>query len=72
MSKSARSKSPVTKPKRRVKNFTRRVSIVEDIRLEAKNKGLHRMTMRDIIREIERYRRERKQKENHGARKKRS
>ncbi len=30
------------------------------------------MTMRDIIREIERYRRERKQKENHGARKKRS
>ncbi len=54
------------------KNFKKRLSIVEVIRLEAKNKGLDRVTMRDIIREIKRYRRERKRKENHAARKKRS
>ncbi len=62
MSKSARSKTPVAKAKQRVKNFAKRISIVEEIRLEAKNKGLDRMTMRDIIREIKRYRRERRKK----------
>jgi len=72
MRKSARSKTPVTKAKQMAKNFKKRLSIVEVIRLEAKNKGLDRVTMRDIIREIKRYRRERKRKENHAARKKRS
>ena len=60
MGKSARSKTPVTKAKRGVKNFTKRISIVDEIRVEAKDKGLDRMTMRDIIREIKRYRRERR------------
>jgi hypothetical protein len=31
------------------KNFKKRLSIVEEIGLEAKNKGPHRMTLRDII-----------------------
>jgi hypothetical protein len=44
------------------KNFKKRLSIVEEIHLEAKNKGLVRMTVRDKIREIERYRRERRKK----------
>jgi hypothetical protein len=49
MRKSARSKTSVTKAKQMAKNFKKRLSIVEEIRLEAKNKGLDRMTMRDII-----------------------
>jgi len=57
-----KSKTPVTKAKQRTKNFTKRTSIVEEIRLEAKNKGLDRLNMRDIIREIKRYRRERRKK----------
>jgi hypothetical protein len=72
MRKSARSKSPVTKAKRVARNFTERLTIVEEIRLEAKNKGLDRMTMRDVIGEIGRYRSERKHKKDHASRKKRS
>jgi hypothetical protein len=49
MRKSARSKTLVTKAKQMAKNFKKRLSIVEEIGLEAKNKGLHRMTVRDII-----------------------
>ncbi|OLB37715.1 MAG: hypothetical protein AUH11_08135 [Acidobacteria bacterium 13_2_20CM_57_17] len=62
MSKSARSKTPVTKAKQKAKDFTKRISIVDEIRLKAKNEGLDRMTMGDIIREIKRYRRERRKK----------
>ena len=49
MRKSARSKTLVTKAKQMAKNFKKRLSIVEEIGLEAKNKELHRMTVRDII-----------------------
>jgi hypothetical protein len=49
MRKSARSKTLVTKAEQMAKNFKKRLSIVEEIGLEAKNKGLHRMTVRDII-----------------------
>jgi hypothetical protein len=62
MRKSARSKNSVTKAKQVAKNFTERVSIVEEIRLEAKDKGLDRMTMRDIVREIKRCRHDRRKK----------
>ena len=62
MRKPARSKTLVTKAKQMAKNFKKRLSIVEEIRLEAKNKGLDRMTMRDIVREIKRYRSERRKK----------
>jgi hypothetical protein len=45
-----------------LRNFATPLPVVEEIRLEAKAKGLDRMTMREINREIKRYRRERKQK----------
>jgi prevent-host-death family protein len=45
-----------------VKNFATPLPVVEEIRQEAKAKGLDKMTMREIDREIKRFRRERKQK----------
>ncbi len=45
-----------------LRNFAKPLPIVEEIRREAKAKGLDRLTMREINREIKRYRRERKQK----------
>ena len=45
-----------------LRNFTKPLRVVEEIRHEAKAKGLDRLTMREINREIKRYRRERKQK----------
>jgi prevent-host-death family protein len=45
-----------------LRNFTKPLPVVEEIRREAKAKGLDRLTMRDINREIKRYRKERKQK----------
>lgn len=72
MSESFRSKARSTKAKQRLKGLTKRSSILEEIRLEAKSKGLDRMTMRDIIREIKRCRREQKQKENNTTHKRRA
>jgi prevent-host-death family protein len=45
-----------------LRNFAKPLPVVEEIRQEAKAKGLDKMTMREINREIKRYRRERKQK----------
>jgi prevent-host-death family protein len=45
-----------------LRNFAKPLPIVEEIRREAKAKGLDRITMREINREIKRYRRERNQK----------
>ena len=45
-----------------LRNFAKPLPIVEEIRREAKAKGLDRFTMREIKREIKRYRRVRKQK----------
>ena len=45
-----------------LRNFAKPLPVVEDIRREAKAKGIDRLTMRDINREIKRYRSERKQK----------
>jgi prevent-host-death family protein len=45
-----------------LRNFAEPLPVVEEIRQEAKAKGLDRLTMREINREIKRYRRERKQK----------
>lgn len=45
-----------------LRNFAKPLPVVEEIRREAKAKGLDRLTMRDINREIKAYRRERKQK----------
>ena len=45
-----------------VRNFARPLPVVEEIRREAKAKGLDRITMREINQEIKRYRRERRQK----------
>jgi prevent-host-death family protein len=45
-----------------LRNFAKPLTVVEEIRQEAKAKGLDRMTLREINREIKRYRRERKQK----------
>jgi prevent-host-death family protein len=45
-----------------VKNFAKPLPVVVEIRREAKAKGLDKMTMREINREIKRYHRERKQK----------
>jgi len=45
-----------------LRNFAKPLPVVEEIRREAKAKGLDRWTMREINREIKRYRRERKQK----------
>jgi prevent-host-death family protein len=45
-----------------LRNFARPIPVVEEIRREAKAKGLDRMTLRAINREIKRYRRERRQK----------
>ena len=45
-----------------LRHFGRRPPVMERIQREAKAKGLDRMTMRDINREIKRYRRERRQK----------
>lgn len=45
-----------------LRNFAKPLRVVEEIRQEAKAKGLDRMTMREINREIKHYRRERKQK----------
>lgn len=41
--------------------FTRPVPVLEEIWKESKAKGLDRLTMRDINREIKRYRRERRE-----------
>ena len=45
-----------------LRNFANPLPVVEEIRHEAKAKVLDRLTMREINREIKRYRRERKQK----------
>ncbi|MHB8487556.1 MAG: type II toxin-antitoxin system prevent-host-death family antitoxin [Candidatus Acidiferrales bacterium] len=45
-----------------LRNFAKPLPVVEEIRREAKTKGLDGITMREIDREIKRYRRERKQK----------
>lgn len=45
-----------------LRNFAKPLPVVEEIRREAKAKGLDKLTMREINREIKRYRRERKQK----------
>jgi len=44
-----------------LRNFAKPLPIVEEIRREAKAKGLDRLPMRETNREIKRYRRERKQ-----------
>ena len=44
-----------------LRNFARPIPVVEEIRQEAKAKGLHRATLRNINREIKRYRRQRRQ-----------
>ena len=46
-----------------LRNFAKPLPVVEEIRREAKAKGLDRLTMREINREIKRYRRERKHKQ---------
>ena len=46
-----------------MRNFAKPLPVVEEIRLEAKTKGLDRLTMREINREIKRYRREGKHKQ---------
>ncbi len=45
-----------------LRNFARPVPVVEEIRREAKAKGLGQITLRAINREIKRYRRERRKK----------
>jgi prevent-host-death family protein len=45
-----------------LRNFAKPLPVVEEIRQEAKTKGLDKMTMQEINREIKRFRRERKQK----------
>ena len=45
-----------------LRNFTRPISVLEEIRQAAKSKGLDGMTMRAINQEIKRYRRERRKK----------
>ena len=45
-----------------LRNFTRPISVLEEIRQAAKAKGLDGMTMRAINQEIKRYRRERRKK----------
>jgi len=45
-----------------LRNFAKPLPVVEEIRREAKAKGLDRITMREINREIKRHRRERNQK----------
>jgi len=45
-----------------LRNFAKPLPVMEEIRREAKAKGLGRLTMQDINREVKRYRRERKQK----------
>src|SRR5260370_38247799 len=45
-----------------LRNFAKPLPIVEEIRRAAKAKGLDRLTIREINREIKRSRRERKQK----------
>jgi prevent-host-death family protein len=45
-----------------LQNFARPLPAVAEIRREAASKGTHRLTLREINREIARYRRERKQK----------
>jgi prevent-host-death family protein len=45
-----------------LRNFAKPLPVVEEIRQEAKAQGLDKMTMREIVREIQRFRRERKQK----------
>jgi prevent-host-death family protein len=45
-----------------LRNFTRPISVLEEIRQAAKTKGLDGMTMRAINQEIKRYRRERRKK----------
>jgi prevent-host-death family protein len=45
-----------------VGNFAKPLPVVDEIRQEAKAQGLDKMTMREIVREIKRFRRERKQK----------
>ncbi len=46
-----------------LRNFAKPLPVVEEIRREAKTKGLDRLTMREINREIKRYRREGKHKQ---------
>lgn len=45
-----------------LRSFAKPLPVVEEIRREAKAKGLDGITMREINREIKRYRRERQQK----------
>ncbi|OLC95453.1 MAG: hypothetical protein DMG35_07580 [Acidobacteria bacterium] len=45
-----------------LRNFSRPIPIVKQIRQEAKGKALDRMTLRAINQEIKRYRRERRKK----------
>jgi prevent-host-death family protein len=45
-----------------LRNFTRPISVLEEVRQAAKSKGLDGMTMRAINQEIKRYRRERRKK----------
>ncbi len=45
-----------------LRNFTRPIPVLEELRQTAKAKGLDRMTMRAINQEIKRYRRERRKK----------
>lgn len=45
-----------------LRNFAKPLPVVEEIRQDAKAKGLDKITMREINREIKRYRRERQQK----------
>jgi len=43
-----------------LRNFTQPIPSLEEVRKAAKAKGLDRMTLREINREIKRYRRERR------------
>ena len=45
-----------------LRNFTRPIPVLEEVRKTAKAKGLDRVTMRAIDQEIKRYRRERREK----------
>ena len=46
-----------------LRNFARPIGVLEEIWKESKVKGLDRMTLRDINREIKRYRHERRKKQ---------